>query len=200
MPLRQRLKIETRREHEALEKALNLLRPDLALDEYKALLQRFHMFHSAFDAFVEAKRIEGWDSAAFYSRERMKKEWLSSDLAVLGAVPVEDVFLSGLIAELLPTERHLWGAVYVLEGSTLGGTLLAKHFCQAFGLSRNAGLRFFTGYAAGTGQMWSQTLAALSQCEEQGPEQDAVVEGARRIFELLGRHLPAQGSEGERHA
>ncbi|MGV3740858.1 MAG: biliverdin-producing heme oxygenase [Burkholderiaceae bacterium] len=194
------MKTETRQEHEALEQALDLLRPDLTLDEYKALLQRFHLFHSAFDAFVESKRIEGWDSAAFYCRDRMKKDWLRSDLAALGAEPAQDAFPPALIAKLLPTALHLWGAVYVLEGSTLGGTLLAKHFGHAFGLTRDAGLRFFTGYAAGTGQMWNLTLTALSHCEEQGAEQDVIIEGASRIFEFLGNHLPAHGSEGERHA
>jgi heme oxygenase (biliverdin-IX-beta and delta-forming) len=199
-PLRQRLKTETRQEHETLEQALDLLRPDLTLDEYKALLRRFHMFHSAFDVFAEAKRIEGWDSAAFYCRDRMKKDWLRSDLVSLGMEPAESDFPPALLAELLPTARHLWGAVYVLEGSTLGGAILAKHFSQTHGLTRDAGLRFFTSYGTDTAQMWNLTLAGLRQCEEQGLGQDAIIEGATRIFELLGRHLPAHDSEGERHA
>jgi heme oxygenase len=198
--LRQRLKTETRREHEALELALDLLRPDLTLDEYKALLRRFHSFHSAFDAFVDAKSIEGWDSAAFYFRDRMKRDWLHSDLAFLGTNPAEYELPLTSMAELLPTPQHLWGAVYVIEGSTLGGAVLAKHFGHAFGLTRDAGLRFFTSYGPDTARLWNVTLASLKQCEEQGNGQDAIVEGAQRIFGLLGRHLPAHDVGGKCNA
>jgi heme oxygenase (biliverdin-IX-beta and delta-forming) len=168
----------------------------LRLDEYTALLRRFHMFHSALDAFVDTKSIEGWNSAAFYSHDRKKTDWLRRDMAFLGMPPSDNGLPPALMAELLPTAQHLWGAVYVIEGSTLGGSLLAKHFGHAFGLTRDAGLRFFTSYGKDTARMWSLTLDSLKQCEERGMEQDALIEGAKRIFNLLGRHLPAQ-SDGK---
>ncbi|QFY60944.1 biliverdin-producing heme oxygenase [Rhizobium grahamii] len=53
--------------------------------------------------------------------ERRRRELLTADLADLGVKPPP--LLEGFIVQ---QEAELWGAAYVLEGSKLGGAMLAK--------------------------------------------------------------------------
>lgn len=188
--LRERLKHETQQEHRALENGLDLLRPDFALIDYGALLTKFYTFHVAFGSFMRRQKDNGVIPAEFYCSDRMKHEWLLKDLSALGitqsATPEK---AAECLASELTSAEHLWGAIYVIEGSTLGGTLLSKHFEKMFGIRPETGLQFFTGYGQDTGKNWQITLSHLRNCEAQSMSLDAIVHGAKRSFHMLNKHL-----------
>lgn len=191
LPLRERLRTETRAEHQAIERALDLMRPDFSLDDYRALLLRHYGFHLPFERMLESLAREGLSIARFYQDERRKAAWLAEDLRALGVESMDD-------AACVPVERlqamyrdraRLLGAVYVIEGSMLGGAVLARRFAASFDLSTGRGLRFFTGYGDLAGRKWNETLRLLQSPETARLPSCEVVAGARATFLLLSEQL-----------
>jgi len=52
----------------------------------------------------------------------------------------------------------LVGTLYVVEGSTLGGQLIAKHLAKNLGITPETGGRFFGGYGENTVNFWTDFL------------------------------------------
>ncbi len=181
MPIAQRLKTETRPQHEALEahpRLARLLADDYAVDEYGALLASFAALYAPLEAALagDARLVE-----AFGYSERWKMPLLTGDLAALDR-PF-DALPAGALPPL-PTFSHRVGALYVLEGATLGGRVILKHLQRSLGAA--APLAFYTGYGEATGPRWKEYLERLSALEMAGAlDADAVVEGAARLFSAL---------------
>ena len=86
----------------------------------------------------------------------------------------------------LATTPQLLGAMYVLEGSTLGGQVIARQLDKA-GITAHA---FFTGRAERTGPLWKafcQQLTAASPTP--GTNQMALVASAILTFQTLSAWL-----------
>lgn len=86
----------------------------------------------------------------------------------------------------LQNTAQAFGALYVMEGSTLGGKMIAKLLQKNSALStcENA-LRFFSGYGDDTGNKWKTFLEVLNR---QGDTGD-VVHGANETFFYLKRWM-----------
>jgi heme oxygenase len=82
------------------------------------------------------------------------------------------------------------GALYVVEGSTLGGAVLSRHFAERFGVSRDHGLAFFNVYGDRTGEMWQRYLAALVEYDNAG-DAERVIAAAKATFVSLADWLTA---------
>ena len=168
------LKQETASSHEALERALDLLRPDLTLADYTALLERFWGFY------------EPWERAAAPSgllSGREKTPLLRADLVYLGS----DTARLPRCPELPPTRTaaEIVGAMYVLEGSTLGGQILSRHFERHLGVRTGEGASFFNGYADRTGSMWR----SFREIAERNGDPEASIDPARQTFRILHQWL-----------
>jgi heme oxygenase len=74
--------------------------------------------------------------------------------------------------------------MYVVEGATLGGTVIARYVERRLGLSRHNGCLYFRCYGAEVRPMWIAFGTRLvATC---GPaDHDAVVAAACRTFEVL---------------
>jgi heme oxygenase len=189
--LRDRLRHETRQEHQDLEKALDLLSAQFNITDYRNLLAKFFAFHIAFDAYLAVKAHQGISAAKFYLEGRSKQNGLAQDMSFLGVDEVPDIrqLSHDDFARLLPTTEHIWGAIYVIEGSTLGGEILARHFTKTLGLFPDAGLRFFTAYGSETKAKWSETLLQLEAVAKQDVQHANIIIGATRMFGFLKQHL-----------
>ena len=85
----------------------------------------------------------------------------------------------------LATATQALGVLYVLEGSTLGGQVIARQLEKA-GLG--AARRYFTAYGALTGPRWQATCRLLAAAAT--PENEAeIVASATRTFHDLARWL-----------
>lgn len=191
MTLRDALKYGTRSEHEALESSLDLMRPGFSLPDYHQLLLRYHAFYLAFETFLGRESRRGSLPARFYWTDRRKTPWLQQDLLALSQCePMQNVqVFEPDLPVLFPTAEHQLGAIYVIEGSMLGGRILSRHFSGSLGLTVERGLRFFFGYGEEAARRWQATLQLL---QDQDPGVDArmaVMTGAKRMFSLLDSHL-----------
>lgn len=189
--LRDEIRAATHAEHEDLEGHMDLMRPDFELKEYAGLLQKYHAFYRALEQFLLGRAAQSSGFAGFYCRDRLKTAWLASDLKALDAevdAPA-DTLLQERLAASFASEQRLLGALYVIEGSMLGGSVLAKQFRKRFDLAPEAGLMFFTGYGSETRGKWLATLELLAQFDHDPAARREAVEGARGMFRLFKEHL-----------
>ena len=189
------LRDATRVAHARLDAASPISTPHLTLAAYHELLGRYLAAHRAVET-----ALEPW-SAALGSigvtiDERRKVPALLADRAFTGSQLARTVDHASLAIEFsLPSLASALGALYVMEGSTLGGQHLLRELLKSemvvrSGLRADAGLAYFTGYGSRTGDMWRQLLRVLGDADARNPgERDAIIHGAQHAFALFERAL-----------
>ncbi len=75
-----------------------------------------------------------------------------------------------------------FGCLYVLEGATLGGRVLCRHFNQTLGLDVHNGSAFFAGYGEATGAMWALFGERLTAANV---DETAAIQSACQTFQTL---------------
>ena len=138
-----------------------------------------------------AKHAVQLERAAYDVAERGKLGWLDDDLSAL-AVPQASAIRTSFT---LTNPSAAFGAVYVVEGATLGGQVIARQVMPALALSPERGCRFFTGYGAATGERWRETRDAIATHLASTATPNAALEtitGARRTFSLISAALRAR--------
>jgi heme oxygenase (biliverdin-IX-beta and delta-forming) len=177
-----RLKNETGECHTQLENALDLMRPSWKRDDYVALLEGFYGFVAPWEAAVAAALP---DTLHDFFAPRRKAAWLAADLCALtGETDRADSVVLAAHMPPMNTPGRVFGSLYVMEGSTLGGRFIAPHVASALQLRAGHGNAYFDGYGARTGSMWNafrETAAASVPVDQCG----AAIESARATFEGL---------------
>lgn len=79
------------------------------------------------------------------------------------------------------------GAMYVIEGSTLGGQHIARHVEPLLGLSREHGTAYFRGYAEHTSEMWRGFQQELDRLPQEAAT--GAIAAARAMFGAFERAL-----------
>ncbi len=174
-----RLRSETRTEHERLEADLNLIRDDLSRLQYRRLLARFYGFFQPWESKIAGQIERGLPE---FGAVRLKTPLLEADLRFLD-VETQRVEL----CTDLPSCRalpELLGSLYVTEGSTLGGQLIARHVEKQLGFSDGQGYAFFGSYKSDVGRMWQAFQGILIAHLPEATE-DAAVASARATFRLM---------------
>ena len=185
--LRDRLRSETRAAHDALDETLDLTGQPLTLAQYIRLLARFYGFHRAIEPLL-ARLIEPslWTG-------RSKLAVLQQDLGRCG--------MSAAAVRLLPapdddlpsiTDRATaFGALYVSEGSTLGGRIIDRQLQTNLVIPADA-RSYFGGYGAQTGAKWQAICEALETSSNPNHHQ-RTIRSAQLVFASLQRWLaPSQ--------
>lgn len=175
MDLLTRLKIDTRPRHQQTETVLyadKLMAGTLTHNEYVQLLIIHYRFHQALETAIanQARFFADYEADA-----RRKTPWLVTDLQqaeVNLPAPAPGLFTDWTTYQLL-------GALYVAEGSTLGGRVIAGALRRTPGLGGLTS-RFFGGYGEQTGPLWKLFGAWLIQRADNHDEE--IVEAANRTF------------------
>jgi heme oxygenase len=168
--------------------------PDLTHDEYVALLQHLYSFHAYFEPAIAAA-LEAYPAAASML-DGARPRALADDLAWFRARPV----LAPALPRLDTTDAAL-GALYVIEGSGLGGRVIARHLMASLGVGAGSGGSFYCGLSAEAArQRWHRLCELLdppdgvsagglgADAEPRG-ETACLVDGARQTFAALDRFL-----------
>lgn len=175
LPIAIYVKEVTQQLHQAVE---NILLPKLEsirhADHYAVILKMFYGFYSPLEISIERYITpEHLPDLAM----RRKAAAILNDLNQMGQVE------SGWpVCTLLPgigSVAEAFGALYVLEGSTLGGRVMAKMLRKnQHLLIPEKALTFFEGYKEETGSHWKTFLMALNQ----QPYADAIANSANETF------------------
>jgi len=144
----------------------------ITLADYRALLIRLYGFYQPFE------RAVGLD--------RVRTQWLERDLAWLdiAASALPRIPLRADMPRYDSLERRL-GALYVVEGSALGGRLLCLGLDHLLGAASPDGRRFFAGRGAGTGAAWRGFLDRLASVGPEPMGRAALVSAAAETFEIF---------------
>ena len=189
------LRAATAVEHEQVETTLGLMDPDLDADRLVGVLRLLHAFwRSAEDGLDAWAARSPADAAALQWDRRRRAGLYAADLAALGAAPAD-----GDRPDLpgVPDTDAALGRMYVLEGSTLGGTFIDRHLATLPGLAGSPRLRAFSPYGADTGAMWAAFRRFTRSHVEDRGDAGRVVAAARSTFAVLADWCaPAARTQG----
>ncbi|WP_066408229.1 biliverdin-producing heme oxygenase [Flavisolibacter tropicus] len=175
-PLAQHVKKQTNAEHMALE---DLIVPQIqsvqSVNDYAQLLSLFYGYNKpveqAIHAIIDASVLP--DIA-----KRHKAHLLVDDLKALGFSQTPK------LCDNIPSIQSLeeaFGALYVLEGSTLGGKSITQLLLKTRLDLQPSHLRFFNAYGKETGPMWMAFLSQLNTFTSEA-QQAMIIDAARETF------------------
>lgn len=171
--------------HERLETSLDLLERIADRGRFRRLLERFYGFHQVWEPALSRHP----DIAAFHG-PRSRLPHLRRDLAAQGMTQQEIAALPLCDAAtgLVRTAASALGSVYVLEGSTLGGQVIARRLADAGWAP--GGLAYFEPHGRRTGDLW-RGFKTWADARTDEADYAAVAEGANLTFGLLQDWLTA---------
>lgn len=182
-----RLRLETRREHEAVEHVLNLM-GSLTESTYRQRLIKFYGFYNPLEAALTDRctpEHSNHDAGqlALHLPRLHKSELLRQDLQQLG-VSTAGLAQCTALPPIQATAQVL-GCLYVLEGATLGGRMITQHVQATLGITPTTGGSFFDGYAGDTAKMWNAMRQTLLSGAVDVQAENAMVASAIATFTCL---------------
>lgn len=173
------LRAHTQDVHHRIDRHVDILRGEVTRDEYRRLLELLWGFHAPVEAWLTrsgaARLLPDWPS-------RRKVRWLADDLRALGISSEARSALPHVPGWWIePTVPAVAGVLYVVEGSTLGGRVIARHVRHVVG---DVPVTFLSAYGDQTGRRWRDLRTMLDTFDR---DVAAVVAGARGAFDTFER-------------
>jgi heme oxygenase (biliverdin-IX-beta and delta-forming) len=181
------LKVETATAHRQLERTHSFVRlfsPDYAMQEYKQLLCLFYGFHAALEPLLFDNLAEPHQLVLSH---KVKTGLLAKDLARFGESEIEIVKIRRCdeLPQLSSFARQM-GALYVLEGSVLGGRIISKRLKEHFGDAILDKLNYYTCYGENVGTEWKGFQSFMgSQFADDSEQISEVIAAANDTFTAL---------------
>ncbi|GJE53837.1 MULTISPECIES: biliverdin-producing heme oxygenase [Methylobacterium] len=154
--LHARLRAATAGAHQALERDLDWEARTATLQGYRDLLALMRGFHAGFEPAI-GRMLD--DEDFFGPRRRLQA--LDADLNRLGLGATDIAGLPAVSPIALTSRASAYGALYVLEGSTLGGQVIGRSIAERHGPDAEAACRYYRGHGRATGRMWNAFRARL---------------------------------------
>jgi len=154
------LRDATRTQHQAIENVMPFSHPEFNVKMYVQMLVALLGFFEPLESRLCA--VANWQSAGIDLPKRLRNNLLRRDLHYFG--------FNDSAIDTLPRYTHLFpitgldsglGALYVLEGSTLGGQLIARDLAARFGFTPAAGISFFSSTGRNVESEWRSLCESL---------------------------------------
>lgn len=178
-----KIKEATKQAHQELEKTVVLqLKNVRSQADYAEVLKNFYAYFDAVEKvitpFIHQETLPD-------IVERRNSSYLKKDIEELGS---ETDVLPLAVAPVITNIQQAFGAMYVLEGSIMGGPHIVQ-MLQKYGMEK--GFHFFSGYGADSGKMWAAFTEILNQIPKTEEEEDIMVKAANETFEKFGQVFAA---------
>lgn len=147
------LREKTRTEHTRIESVLRLAQP-MSAARYASVMNGFHEFLCRWEprlATALPTHLRDW------SAKRRRSGLAADDLRQLGARPcprLADAADHAVRHIPMADAAGALGSMYVIEGSALGGQVIAPMLKASLGLTPATGASYFHGHGPATGAMW----------------------------------------------
>lgn len=179
----ERLRNETKTSHQQLEKAtIPYIKQSINEQAYAHVLK---MFYGYFKPVEEQIQSLVNDTILEDIKERRQSGAILEDLKAIGAGEA-----SLIVSEALPVFESIpqaLGAMYVLEGSTLGGRFISQMLAKQLNRSAENGIAFFSGYGEQTDTKWKKFTEMMNKYVTNHPlNADEIVASANETFSKFG--------------
>jgi heme oxygenase len=176
--LADKLKTDTLTNHQQLEKMLvGRMKAIRSLQDYIALLQIFYSYFGGLEEQID-QYINEAEMPDY--QQRRKSAALAKDIKDLGGIPVEKA--NGYALPAIQNTAQAYAAMYVIEGSTLGGKIISKMMAQQLRITDGSGLSFFSGYGDDTESMWDKFKQVLNSQAKSVHEENEIINTANQTF------------------
>ena len=198
------LREATRPLHDKLDHCMPVTDPGLTLEGYANILKNFYGIYAPLEA--QLMGLAPWLNALPDYPDRLRLPMLDQDLDALG---IDQAQRMDLPRHVLPDMEQLhhqfaevsglhtvFGVMYVMEGSTLGGQHLVKHLQNHFAWQENQHCDFFNSYCNQVGPRWKlfcNTLEDFAR-EQTLDEQNKIVQAAVNTFTELEHWFTQQNN------
>lgn len=166
----------------------DLMSSNVDMQIYGSVLQRFFHFYTA----MEAKLMPALNGLRVTMPQNEYQYVPRSPLLCQDLIDLKFSTRRPTDWDTLPMLVDSFGAalgvLYVLEGSTQGGRVIAPFLKQSLGVTADRGGRFFSLHI-GTNSGWLGFRRLLNAIEADPSYIDPAVNSARNTFEDLGSHL-----------
>ena len=171
------IKEVTRQAHQQLEKqVVQKIKAIASAGDYAAFLKYFYAYFSAVE-----KAVAPYITTVLTDyQQRRNASYLKADIEALGETVA---VLPEAQAPRIHNIAEAIGALYVLEGSIMGGPYIMQ-MLQKRGIDR--GFSFFSGYGQESGRMWKafqEVMNEVGATEEAGRQ---MMQKAAETFERFG--------------
>lgn len=152
---------------------------------YGSYLIQLYSFVKGFEQYVYPEL----DPHFLNINNRKKAHFIEEDLNALGIPIDKDTLLKEAFFRDTYSDVYLAaGALYVLEGSTLGGQIIVKHLQKAMPPDfLNAA--YFLGYQQRTGSMWKEFLQQFTALPQSTQQEQQIITGAFTTFKIIDNLL-----------
>ena len=179
----QNLRASTAECHKELERnnlSIALLSDNVDENIYHTYLTRLYGFVKGFELYVYPELNQHFSNI----NDRLKAHLIEEDLKaarnIFNNTLLSEVFFRGTYTDVYAAA----GALYVLEGSTLGEQIIVKHLQKkiATGIGNIA---YFSGYQQKTGSMWKAFLEQFTALPQSMQEEQQIIKGAIATFKIM---------------
>jgi len=172
------IKEATQAYHQQTEKVLvGKMKSMRSKQEYIDLLSAFYSYFGGLEQHIELY-INASNLADY--NDRRKTAALIDDLKALGGnIPI---IAQGDDLPEISNYLQAFGALYVIEGSTLGGKIISKMIQQHMHINDGAGISFFNSYGDKMQEMWDNFKAILNIVAKTSKDEDVILEAANQTF------------------
>jgi heme oxygenase len=175
------LKVETADLHKRVESLMPFFNRNLSFERYAATLASFLGFYEPLEH--KLTKIRDLQAVGIDLYERQRAHLLRADLRALGLTLQQ-------IAELprcqdlprLEDSSDGLGCLYVLEGSTLGGQLIARELSRRFEIDGNSGASFFHSYGFNVGGKWMEFCSVVRRYVDDSGKRRKTLDSASNTF------------------
>lgn len=179
------LKEATRPMHEALEACMfseNILAKSLMPKQYRLLIQANYTVHSILENRVFTA-LTADVKHALCIEERVKLPALQADRHIL-SLPGEINLPADIFVPEVHDQEEALGAMYVMEGATLGGNMIVRHLKKTAALA-DLSFHYYGVYGETTGEKWKRFQNVLNTYVS--PHSEACVAKAKEVFIFMQR-------------
>jgi heme oxygenase len=165
---------------EELELSKSILKADIQPEDYKRYLAAMYGFVKPF----ESQAYPALAAIVPDIEDRRKTHLMEQDLRALGYTDTQIAALP-LADWQAGTAAGNMGALYVMEGSALGGMVISKHIQATLGLDASNGASFFQPYGAALGAKWKAFLGVFTGYTQEHQCAPEVISTATDTFKAI---------------
>lgn len=176
------LKEQTKALHDLVEEKLlshKIMDKSFTVMEYHQVLKHNYTFLHHFEDAVFSSLSDD-TSQKIRLEDRKKLPFIKKDLAELGLTDSEK---QPLLKIEIKTEAEALGMLYVMEGSTLGGNIIAKNLAKNPAFS-DIEFHYFGCYGEKTGSLWKNFREVLESKSTEVNSGD-FLKGAKKAYQFL---------------